>query len=390
MKKVVLITARSGFPNGYGAASIIRKYSKGFIKSGYNVRVMLIRPSEYTSSGTIMNKDIKGQYEEVEYEYMSKTCFTSSNIFVRYWRYFIALLRTLMYLIYNRKGIEKVFFYSPDYLLSTFLIQSTCRLIDVKIIGIKTESSFSDRQRTKRPFWIMKEKLLYRLFSSMIVITEYLKEQLHRFGYDNKNISVIPIIVDEEMYKEVSCKEKEESLIYMGTLNYENELKSLIEMFRIVQSKYPQIKLRVIGGFVSSELEKKIKNQVNRLNIKNSIIWHGKIPATDIPKILIRGGVMVLPRSAGEYSKGGFPIKLGEYLLSGAPTVVTRTGDIEEYLIDKENAFLVKPDDPVLFANEVISVLDNFEKSLLVGEKGKKMAEIEFGAKNICKKMLEC
>jgi glycosyltransferase involved in cell wall biosynthesis len=388
MKKIIIITARSGFPNGYGAASIIRKYSKGFLKCGYSPLVLLLRPSESSSGDGVFNRNIKGVYEGVEYEYMSNTCFTSKSLIVRFWRYCVALLRSIKFIVCRYKEIEKVFFYSPDFLISTIIIQVTCKLLNIKCVGIKTESSYSDRQRTKRLFWKVREKVLYRLFSSMVVITNYLKEQLSSFGY-HKNILVLPIVVDEAMFDSVYCSNKETSLIYMGTLNYIEELICLIEAYNIVHKKYKSWKLHIIGGFVCVKTENMIKNLISGLDLTESIVWHGKIAASEVPEQLSRGGVMLLPRIAGEYSKAGFPIKLGEYLLSGSPTIVTRTGDIEDYLTDGVNAFLVAPNSSELFAERIEDVIKNYEKSLMVGIRGRTFAAEKFGSKNICKKMLE-
>lgn len=389
MKKVILFTARSGFPNGYGAASIIRKYSKGFIKLGYTSTVLLLRPSESNKDIEVLNTNIKGQFEGVEYEYMSKTNFTSNNVIIRHILYSFALLRSIKFIVFNKKNIERVFFYSPDFLLSTFFIQLICKLSNLEIIGIKTESSFSDIQRTKKLYWKTREKYIYRQFSSMIVITNYLKDQIRLFGF-NKNVEVLPIVVEEDMYDFTNNLKDKKSLIYMGTLNYEDELICLIKTFAILREKYLDIKLNIIGGFVNNDLKSKIKNLISELNLTENIIWLGKIPASEIPNYLSKGGIMLLPRLAEEYSQAGFPIKLGEYLLSGSPTVVTKTGEIEDYLTDNVNAFLVNPNDYNQFASKIISIIENYEEALLVGTKGRELAIKKFGVKNICKVMLGC
>ncbi|WP_203339117.1 glycosyltransferase [Planococcus beijingensis] len=389
MKKAVLITARSGFPNGYGAASILRKYGKGFMKLGYDSVILLLRPSEYKEDKKSLNTISDGNFEGIEYEYMSKTSFTSSNVIMRHILYLISLCRTIKYIFLNKNEIDRVFFYSPDFLISTFLIQITCKYLKIDIVGIKTESSFSDTQRTKFFLWKAKEKIIYKHFSSMIVITNYLEEQVRSFGYP-KNIEVLPIVVEEDMYKNLIHLRDKKSLIYMGTLNYKKELTNLIEAIGIVKKKYSNAILYVIGDFVEKKLEADIKNLVSKLDLKDNIVWLGKVHASEIPNKLSQGGIMLLPRIAEEYSKAGFPIKLGEYLLSGSPTVVTKTGDIVEYLTDNLNAFLVEPNKPILFGEKIIEVIDNYEEALQVGLKGQKLAIEKFGVENICKVMLEC
>ena len=49
--------------------------------------------------------------------------------------------------------------------------------------------------------------------------------------------------------------------------------------------------------------------------------------------------MLVLARPDNIQAKGGFPTKLGEYLATGNPVVVTKVGEIPNYLIDGVNAF---------------------------------------------------
>ncbi|QUE87199.1 glycosyltransferase [Exiguobacterium alkaliphilum] len=389
MKKILIITARAGFPHGYGASSILRKYSKGFVEKGYFTKVLLLRPSEEPDKNTAINDNIYGVYDGVNYEYMSKRVHTSRFFFARIFLYLFSCIRTLTEIFKNRREIERIFFYSPDYLLSVLSIQLLCKVLKIPLIGIKTESSEADKQRIKNPFWKLKEKILYSLFSSMIVITKYLKNQLQSFGYKGK-ISVLPIIVNENMYNHLELKtKKNKSLVYMGTLNYEEELIDLLTVYSHVKEKNRDWSLIIIGEFRSEKLKQKIKKIALQLNLKNDVIWKGKLLAEEVSSSLINEGVMVLPRRKTEYSEGGFPIKLGEYLLTGSPVIVTRTGEIDQYLEDGKDVFMVEPNNPYLFASKVNEVIENYDSSLLVGKQGKEVAIKSFGSVSICQKMLE-
>lgn len=389
MKKVVIVTARSGYPNGYGASSILRKYSSGFTKIGFNTSILMLRPSETKGNVNTMNKEVSGVHNNVNFEYMCGTVFTHSNVFIRLWIYFIGIINTIKYINKNRNSIERIFFYSPDYLLSTLLLQITCKILKIRCVGVKTESSYSDSQRKKSKFWKTKEKYIYRLFSSMIVISTYLKKQLSEF-YSKKDINIIPIVVDENMYDNVKVVEKSNTIIYMGTLKYHDELNHLIDSYKIVHKEFANWKLNIIGGFVSNKLEVKLKEKVKKLGLENHVVWKGNIESDLLPNAINEGKILVLPRVVDEYSNAGFPIKLGEYLLTGSPTVVTNTGDIGKYLKDKKNAFLVPPNDVNSFANSVISVIKNYDDAMEVGKRGRELALNEFGSTEICKKMLEC
>lgn len=384
--RIAIITARSGFPNGFGAASIIRKYGAGFVKLGYACDVLLMRPSEKKGEN-VFNQLKEGNFNNISFKYTCMSIYTSNNPFKRIALYFIGTINTLIYIFANHDQLKKVFFYSPDYIFSTILIQIACHLKRVPCVGIKTESSFCDIHRTQKFLWKTRERFIYKLFNNMVVITEHLKKQLLNFGY-SKNIKVVPIIVDEDMYKNIPSTRKEKILIYMGTLDHEEELSALIESFSIITKSFPEWQLQIVGSFRNIKLEKKIHLDISNLNIKNKIIFTGKIPVDKIPYILSKGGVMLLPRIKEEYSQAGFPIKLGEYLLSGAPVVATKTGDINNYLKDGYNSFLVDPGNAEIFSKKVIDVIDNYSESLKVGKRGTLFAIEAFGSVNICKKLL--
>lgn len=386
MEKITIITARSGFPNGSGASSILRKYGEGFKKLGYDIDILLLRPSE-TVRGNQINSEIEGVYKGISFKYMCKTTITKNNYLKRIYLYFIGVLNTLIYLLKNHNKLCEVFFYSPDYIISTMIIQLLCKNLNINCIGIKTESSYSDKQRTKKLFWKYKEKLIYKNFNSMIVISEYLKKQIKDFGY-NGNIEVIPIVVNENMYDYVNVDDKLKEIIYMGSLAHKKELKLLIKSFSIVNKRFENWSLKIIGSFNSKELKTYINNYINELELDNHIKFLGFVSANDLPELLAKGGIMVLPRVRQEYSEAGFPIKLGEYLLSGSPTIVTKTGEINKYLIDGKNSFLVEKINAKNFAKKIIYVINNYNYALEIGNNGRKLSIKEFGSKNICKKML--
>ena len=83
--------------------------------------------------------------------------------------------------------------------------------------------------------------------------------------------------------------------------------------------------------------------------------------------------MLALARPSSLQSAGGFPTKLGEYLSTGNPTIVTSVGDIPLYIEDEKHAFLVPPDDNHAFAERIKYVLNNYEYAMKVAENGKSL-----------------
>jgi glycosyltransferase involved in cell wall biosynthesis len=97
-----------------------------------------------------------------------------------------------------------------------------------------------------------------------------------------------------------------------------------------------------------------------------------------MPKYLCNAAVLALARPTSLQAQYGFPTKLGEYLATGRPVVVTDVGEIGKFLRDGENAYIVQPNNAEAFAAKLDYVLANYETAKRVGSKGKETAIVNF------------
>ena len=371
--KYVIITACSGFPNGYGAASILRKYAKGFLENNLELHIMLLRPSE--SSESILNTEIAGEFCGAAYEYVCRENITSKSILKRLFVYARGILNAVKYIWINKNKIKAVYYYTPEHYNSVAIIGKICKIIKIPYIGIKTESSFINGKSKNDIHYVNNERRIYAVFNKIIAISKYIKVQLEDFGYKNK-VDIVPILLDTKMYEKVSKREKTKEIIYVGSLGHDAEIKNLFNIVNITVKSHPDWKFVIIGNtFDLSEENKKISNSV--------------VSFEKVAERLINASIMILPRSRQEYSAAGFPIKLGEYLLTGSPVIVTDVGEIKSYIKDNEEAYFVEPDNPVAFAEKINYVIEHYDEALEVGKRGKEKAIAEFDAVKLCKKMAD-
>ena len=66
-----------------------------------------------------------------------------------------------------------------------------------------------------------------------------------------------------------------------------------------------------------------------------------------MPRYIKNAKILVMLPSPTFQQEGCFPTKLGEYLASGVPTLVTQIGVPAKILVDRENVFFTPPNDPV-------------------------------------------
>ena len=93
-----------------------------------------------------------------------------------------------------------------------------------------------------------------------------------------------------------------------------------------------------------------------------------------IPELLINSDCLVLARPDSKQAQFGFPTKLGEYLATGNPVVVTSTGEITNYLKDNYSAFIASPGNIKDISDKILQVLSDKNNSYSVGQKGFEIA----------------
>lgn len=148
----------------------------------------------------------------------------------------------------------------------------------------------------------------------------------------------------------------------------------LIKSFNIIAKNFNSIKLVLIGDNKDDKKFKIIADAIDESPVKNRIICTGLMDRDYMPNLLINAEILALARPDNIQAKGGFPTKLGEYLSTGNPVVITDVGEHSKYLEDGISAYIVKPGDPIEFAKRISDLLTNPCKAKAIGSMGKKVA----------------
>jgi len=98
---------------------------------------------------------------------------------------------------------------------------------------------------------------------------------------------------------------------------------------------------------------------------------------------MLKGAVVLaLSRPSSHQAEGGFPTKLGEYLATSKPVVITDVGEIGQYLTNGVSAFIAKPDSTDDFSDKLDKCLSNRKKAMEIGERGYEVAKKYFDYKS--------
>lgn len=259
-----------------------------------------------------------------------------------------------------------------------------------KIRGVKVFQERTEHPRVNpSEIPLLQKRYLKHIpnLDGMFVISNGLKRVME--DYAAKNVRVINMLVDSARFDGITKTTSEKYIAYCGTAsNNKDGVDVLIKAFAIMAKKYSDVKLKIMGKAPTKDDESGNLKLVEELGIKGQVDFTGIIKAQDMPQMLKNATIVALARPDSLQARCGFPTKLGEYLLSENPVVVTKVGDIPLYLQDGVSALMVEPGDVEGFASKLIWALENPKEAKEIGLNGKQVALKEFNYKTEAQKIV--
>lgn len=214
--------------------------------------------------------------------------------------------------------------------------------------------------------------------TGMLVQTYALKRYYSDYGI--KYVDVINMFVDISRFKGLVKNDTEKYIAYCGNISkHKDGVDDLIRAFKKVHDKYPEWGLKMIGGFerLYNE-EEEIKLMVDELGLGTCVDFTGRVDASEMPNLLFQASIVALARPQSEQAKFGFPTKVGEYLCSGNPCVLTKVGELGMYLDDKVTCIFAEPNNSVDFAEKLNWVIDNYNEAKKIAANGRLLVDSDF------------
>lgn len=224
----------------------------------------------------------------------------------------------------------------------------------------------------------------------VFVISKGLKEYFISKGIKESQIHIINMIVDMHRFDNLAKNDVEPYIAYCGTVsNYKDGVDTLLKAFAIIHKELPNVNLHIYGR-TPSQVDFKNNIQIIKENHLDKVVYMpGIIPMKEIPQRLKDAILLVLARPANIQAKYGFPTKLGEYLLTGNPVVVTRVGELSDYLTDCKSCVFAEPSNHHDLASKILWALKNPTEALVIGTNGKNVALTSFNYLSESKKIVD-
>ncbi len=363
-----IIVSLYAYENSGADGIRVAGYIKGFIKLGYDV-VLVTTAKEKI--------ELQDDHLSIVLVDRKQTGFKAVRKIINSWR--LVNATKLQY----KKG-DAIFFYSTPMLGFLFGRKRKLFYEETEVPMHGGNEGLSRQLMTKLYLWNTKRA------TGLFVISSALKQYYIENGIDSDKICVSNMTVDVSRFEDIEKQPAEQRYIaYCGSINnHKDGVNTLIKAFAKVSKKLPNVKLYLMGKFAIPEEEKQDKELAKSLNISDKVVFCGLVSSKELPQMLKNADCLVLARPDNKQAKYGFPTKLGEYLLTENPVVVTSVGDIPLFLKNGESAFLAKPDNVEDIADKIVEALTS-SNALFVGKKGAQVARLNFNSDKEAKKVID-
>ena len=370
------------FPKGMAPTTRIIAYCKGLQQNGCKVEV-------FSCGWNPDNKNIplKGRVEGVPYQ----------NSHLWHTKYGKLFKVTIDKYLLHRNTIRNI---KQSHLEEPFdVILIACDIIGIlstyipKIskLGIKTVFIIDEYPPAIQALnndvpqcWLESFKKIDTYFSGRVLMTQALCD------YYNDKIRVLPShimcsILDEKRFESViPMKSERNYLCYMGNLMLKkDDICTIILAFCEIKNEYPDLDLFLYGNESTPEESQIIRTLISENNAQNRVFLKGRVDYEQVPSILAASTLLVTAQPNTKRAEGGFPTKMGEYMMTGVPMIVTDVGEISHYVTDKVDCYMVPPESPHEYAETLRYALNHEEESRQIAKRAYENAYSNYSSKKV-------
>lgn len=367
------------FPEGLAPTNRIKAYAKGLIANGAKVKVFIPFPTFFYSPFTKYSKS--GNVEGIEYLYTSKI-YKSKYKIIRGLAVILGLRKSYGYYktcqsIRTENIDNKIdcLIISTDDILNLYVFSLIANKIKAKKVFIFDEFPIPIRHKLKTKIpWrkICLYKMVLKRMDAYVSISEKLKDYYCDLCY--KRSFILSSITDTDRFENVKKIENNSNYIcYMGNMELSKDNVDLIihSFAKFIESENLDVKLFLYGNPNMSD-KQKLENIIENYKLDKKVIFKGIATYESVPSILSNAKLLVSSQPNTLRASGGFPTKLGEYLMSGVPVLLSDVGENSKFVTDNKHVFFAKPNSIEDFTAKMEYIFSNYEHAISVAQEGKK------------------
>ena len=207
-------------------------------------------------------------------------------------------------------------------------------------------------------------RIIHQRLDGLIVISTYLKKYYSKC----KNIICVPPLVDKEEGKWknqiISNIDDKITIVYAGSPGNKDKINLFIDILLNVDNIKEKVLLKIIG---INRNEYIILNPLHGIiidKIDEFTEFYGRMPHNDVISIICSSDFSAFLRENKKANMAGFPTKFVESISCGIPVLTNNTSDLDEYLVDGENGYMLNLDDKENAVSKFENILDSSNKNM--------------------------
>lgn len=351
--EILYITKTSPLSDGGGGEERARQVTSGLASRGHSVTILSGKTDpELSKWSTFDGCEVRhvGCVPSPLFRFPKLSFYASRYLFA------LTSLPVLLWILVNR-DIDVVSENMTPYPSLSIVL---AKLTGTPIVAVQHE--FYDRScyRTYDPVTATIQLVVQNIlrvgnYAKIIVPTTHVANQLTEYGVAQSQLVVVHNGVDAERYEQTNLDRDTDALITVGRLSKRKGQDLLLKAFQEIQAKAPATHLHILGkGPARGDLESLAK----RLDIEDSITFHGYVDGERKVELLNRSGIFVFASR-----QEGFGLVLLEAMAAGLPVVATSLPVYEDFFKDRMHGRLLQSKDSSVFASATLEILADKERT---------------------------
>lgn len=211
----------------------------------------------------------------------------------------------------------------------------------------------------------------------ILCTSRFLKENLIQLGAPEEKVQIWHLGVDLGLFKKQPKESKKFKIVSCGRFVVWKGQKYLILALPKVLEKHSQVEVVFIG---EGETLEECKRLVKKLNLKDKVIFRGKIPnSSDVAYEMATSDLIVHPSfTAQDGTNDACGMVLAEAGACQVPAVASRSGGICEVVQDEKTGFLVEEKNISQIAEKIITFIENENLRKKMGQAAQKYVQENF------------
>ena len=243
--------------------------------------------------------------------------------------------------------------------------------------------------------WEGLEKKYLEYPKNIVVLSESFRDDLQlKYPFlKKKTFAVYPNVPDLEAFRNYKIdpliypKNSAFLLFYFGVISQRRGVFTVIDALEKLIKEILSIKLLLIGPVDKAEKDKFLKT-INTPKLKKHITWFSWKDISLLSSYIHCSNVCLSPIVKNDQHESGVANKVFQYMLFERPIIVSDCKPQAKIVTEEQCGLVFKSEDADDLAQKVITLYQNKEMRIKMGENGKKAVEATYNTKNFGKNLV--